>query len=101
MKKVCFIMSIDFMNVFYENSMIMKHKFYYFFIYVYVYFKKKYKDFKSFKIIMNEFLWEGRHPKLASIRNMAPPTDIKLAHKIRTLSIKKYDPITGIIVILI
>ena len=34
-------MSIDFMNVFYENSMIMRNEFYYFSIYVYVYFNKK------------------------------------------------------------
>ena len=34
-------MSINFMNMSYENSMIMKHEFYYFFIYVYVYFMKK------------------------------------------------------------
>ena len=40
-KKVYFIMIIDSMNIFYENSMIIKFEFYYFLIYVYVYFKKK------------------------------------------------------------
>ena len=49
---------------------------------------------------MNEFLREGRYPELASTRNMALPAGIKLAHELRTLSIKKYGHITGIIVTL-
>ena len=65
-------------------------------IYVYVYLKKN-KDFKDSQIAMNESLWEGRYMKLASIRNMAPPIGIKLVHETRTLSIKKYGPITDII----
>ena len=100
-QKSCFIMNIDFMNVFYKNSMIMKHEFHYFFPSMYTYvLRKKYKDFKGSQIAMNESLWEGRYLKLASTRNMTLPTDIKLAYEIRTLSIKKYDPVMGIIVIL-
>ena len=49
---------------------------------------------------MNESLQEGRRPELASIRNIALPAGIKLTHELRTLSIKKYDPVMGIIVIL-
>lgn len=33
--------------------------------------------------------------ELASIRNMALPMGIKLAQKIKTLSIKKYDLVMG------
>ena len=68
-------------------------------MYTYV-LRKRYKDFKGFQIAMNESLRKGRHLELASTRNMTPPTGIKLAHKIRTLSIKKHDPVMGIIVIL-
>ena len=39
-KKACFIMSIDFMNMSYENSMIMKYEFYYF-LFMYIYILKK------------------------------------------------------------
>ena len=99
-EKACFIMSIDFMNMSYENSMIMKHEFHYFSIYVYVCFKKRYNDFKGSQMAMNESLREGRHPELASTRNMALPAGIKLAHELRTLSIKKHGPVTGIIVTL-
>ena len=46
-EKVYFIMSIDFMNMSYENSMIMKHEFYYFSsMYMYV-LRKRYNDFKK------------------------------------------------------
>ena len=68
-------------------------------MYMYV-LRKRYKDFKSSQIAMNESLRKGRHLELVSIRNMAPPTDIKLAYETRTLSIKKYYPVTDIIVIL-
>ena len=48
-------MNIDSMNAFYENNMIMKHKFYCFpSMYIYV-LRKIYKDFKSSQITMNEF----------------------------------------------
>ena len=36
-KKVYFIMIIAFMNMFNENSIFMKHKFYYYFIYIYIF----------------------------------------------------------------
>ena len=49
---------------------------------------------------MNESLQEGRRPELASIRNIALPAGIKLAHELRTLSIKKHGPVTDIIVTL-
>ena len=62
--------------------------------------RKRYNDFKGSQIAMNESLREGRHPELASTRNMALPADIKLAHELRTLSIKKYGPVTGIIMTL-
>ena len=68
-------------------------------MYTYV-LRKRYKDFKYSQIAMNESFWEGRHPELASTWNMALPVSIKLAHETRTLSIKKYDPVTGIIVTL-
>ena len=62
--------------------------------------KKKYNDFKGSQMAMNEFLREGRYPELASTRNMALPAGIKLAYELKTLSIKKHDPVTGIIVTL-
>ena len=62
--------------------------------------RKRYKDFKNSQITMNESLQKDRHPELASTRNMAPPTGIKLAYEIRILSIKKYSPVMDIIVIL-
>ena len=68
-------------------------------MYMYV-LRKRYKDFKDSQIVMNESLQKNRHLELASTRNMIPSVDIKLAHKIRTLSIKKHDPVTGIIVTL-
>ena len=49
---------------------------------------------------MNEFFREDRHSELVSIRNMILPAGIKLTHELRTLSIKKYGPVTGIIMIL-
>ena len=104
-EKACFIMSIDFINISYENSMVIKHEFYYFFIYIYIYIymyvlRKIYKDFKGSQIATNEFLRKGRHPELASTRNMTLSVGIKLSHELRTLSIKKHDPVMGIIVIL-
>ena len=91
-EKVCFFMSIDFINASYKNSMIMKHEFYYFSsMYMYVLRKKRYKDFKGSQIAMNEFLWKDRHPELTSTWNMALPVGIKLTHESRTLSIKKHD----------
>ena len=68
-------------------------------MYMYI-LRKRCKDFKSSQIAMNKFLWKDRHPELASTQNIAPPTGIKLAYEIRTLAIKKYGPVTGIIVIL-
>ena len=62
--------------------------------------RKRYNDFKGSQMAMNESLREDRHPELASTRNMALPAGIKLAHELRTLSIKKYDPVTDIIVTL-
>ena len=62
--------------------------------------RKRYNDFKGSQMAMNESLREGRHPELASTRNMALPAGIKLAHELRTLSIKKHGPVTGIIVTL-
>ena len=62
--------------------------------------RKRYNDFKGSQMAMNESVRKGRHPKLASTWNMAPPTGIKLAHETRILSIKKHDPVTDIIVIL-
>ena len=74
-------MSIDFMNMSYENSMIMKHKFYYYFFIMYMYvLRKMYEDFKGSQIAINESLRKDRHPELASTRNMALPAGIKLAH---------------------
>ena len=62
--------------------------------------RKRYKDFKGSQIAMNESFQKGRHLELASTRNMILPAGIKLAHELRTLSIKKYDPVMGIIVTL-
>ena len=62
--------------------------------------RKRYNDFKDSQMAMNESLREDRHLKLASTRNMALPAGIKLAHELRTLSIKKYGPVMGIIVTL-
>ena len=62
--------------------------------------RKRYNDFKGSQMAMNESLREGRHPELASTWNMALPAGIKLAHELRTLSIKKHGPVTGIIVTL-
>ena len=63
--------------------------------------RKRYKNFKVSQIAMNEFLLEGRQSELASTQNMVLPMGIKLAHEIRTLSIKKHDPVIGIIVTLV
>ena len=49
---------------------------------------------------MNESLRKGRHSKLASTRNKTLTVGIKLAHELRTLSIKKHSPVIGIILIL-
>ena len=68
-------------------------------MYIYI-LRKRCKNFKGSQIAMNEFFREGRHPELASTRNMALPAGIKLAYELRTLLIKKHDPVTGIIVIL-
>ena len=62
--------------------------------------RKRYNDFKGSQMAMNEFLRKDRHPELASTRNMALPVGIKLAHELRTLSIKKHVSVTGIIVTL-
>ena len=94
-------MIIDSMNIFYESSIFIKYEFYYFlFMYMYV-LRKRYKDFKGSQIAMNESVQEGRYSELASTQNMIPPTGIKLAHEIKTLSIKKHDTVTGIIVTLV
>ena len=61
------MMIIDFMNIFYENSMFMKHKFYYFSIYIYVILRKRYKNFKDSQIAMNESLKLRRSISRASI----------------------------------
>ena len=66
----------------------MKHEILLFSIYVYICFKKRYKDFKGSQIAMNEFLWEGRHQELASIRTQALPAGIKLAYKILTYRLR-------------
>ena len=68
-------------------------------LYMYI-LEKRYQDIKGSQIAMNEFLWEGRHPKLASIRNMASSMGIKLAYETKILSTKKHDPVIGIIVTL-
>ena len=49
---------------------------------------------------MNEFLQKRQHPEIVSTRNIVLPTSIKLVHEIRTLSIKKHNPVMGIIVTL-
>ena len=93
-KKLYFIMSIDFMNVFYENSMIMKYEFHCFFPSMYTYVLRKWsKDFKGSQISMNEFLQKDRHSELASTQNMTLPVGIKLAYELKTLSIKKHGPV--------
>ena len=62
--------------------------------------RKRNNDFKGSQIAINESLWEDRHPELTSIRNMAPLMGIKLAYEARILLIKKYGPVTGIIMTL-
>ena len=75
-------MSIDFMNMSYENRMVMKYKFYDFSpMYMYI-LRKKYKDFKGSQIAINESPQKSRHPELASIRTQALPVGIKLVYGI-------------------
>ena len=66
-------------------------------IYMYILRKK----IKGFEIAMNNFFQKSPYLELASTKNMAPPMGTKLIYETRIPSIKKYDPIMGIIVTLV